>query len=285
VTTITLTSDHGSITLYAENQGRDGFYQAGQQFFQDWYSISDSKTEIRERPSAPGAFGIDRDWRSALPLNLNGRFRGPNWATMLRDLRATLSGGLPLRVTVSDDLGVSSRMVSVRRFVPAPNPGALLADFQVVLTATDPLMYGPQQSASTAPPSGGTGQPWPQVWPADWGTAGNPGRVSAANGGAEATPLLLTVAGGVDGVELVEVTTGSTLRLERVIPAGSVAVFDAALTRAYLDTPANDITGFMTRREWSGFLIAARSTAIVQFNPLGTQVGSPLLTVTWADAN
>lgn len=285
MTTITISSDAGSVTLYAENQGRDGFYQAGQQFFQDWYSISDSKTEARERPAADGAFGIDRDWRSALPINLNGRFRGPGWAELLRTLRATLGRNLPVTVTVSDDLGVSSRVVSVRRFVPSPNPGALLVDFQLVLLATDPLMYGPAQSASTTPPTDGTGQPWPQVWPADWGTAGNPGRVTATNDGIASTPMLLTVAGGVDGVELVEITTGSVLRLERVIPVGSVVVFDAALTRAYLDAPSNDITGFLTRRDWAGFLVPPQSAATVQFNALGVKVGSPLLTVTWADAN
>ncbi|MBN9208135.1 MAG: hypothetical protein J0H96_05655 [Microbacterium ginsengisoli] len=283
--TVTLTSPLGSVTLYTANQYRDGAFQAGAQFFHDWYTLSDSKTEIRERAAADGAFGIDRDWRSSLPLNLTGRFRGATWGQMLMSLRAVLSAGTPVTVTVDDAIGVSSRIVSVRHFEPSPNPGAQYVEFQAVLVATDARMFGPTQTATATPPTSGTGQAWPQVFPVDWGTPGGDGRASAANGGSAVSPLTMTVTGGADGVELVETTSGRILRLERFIPVGATVVFDADAGAVYLEVPENDLTGFMTRREWDGFQIAPFGSRTVQFNPLGTMVGSPLLTLVWADAN
>lgn len=272
--------------MFGVNQHADNVIQIDGQFFQDWYSISDSKSDVRERPSNNGAFGIDRDYRSALPLTANGRVRGAGWASQLALLRSALGTGKSVTATVTDELGVSNRKVSIRRFTPVPNPGASILEFEVIMIATDPLMYGATQSAAVGVPTAGTGQPWPQVWPAPWGTPGNSGRVTAANVGSQATPMTLTIAGGLDaGVELVEITTGSRLVLNRLIPVGSNAVFDASVGRVYLDTPTNDITGFVTRRDWDGFQIPAFGQSIVQFNPLGAQTGTPTLTVTWAPAN
>ena len=62
-------------------------------------------------------------------------------------------------------------------------------------------------------------------------------------------------------------------------------MFDASIGRVYLDTPTNDITGFVTRREWAGFQIPRLGQSVVQFNPLGTQTGTPTLTLMWAPAN
>lgn len=283
--TVTIESPIGSVTLYGANQHRDGALQVGAGFFRDWYSLSESKSEVRERPVGDGAFGIDHDWRSALPLNLTGRVRGAEWATQFRRLRAIVGAGVPVWVTVIDDLGQSTRIVSIRSFVPSPNPGAQYAEYQIVMVATDSRMYGPAQAVTTFPPSAGTGQPWPQVWPADWGTPGADGRATATNNGSTTTPLSLTVTGGMDGVELVEIGSGKVLRLERLITEASTVTFDVGLTRAYIDDPANDVTGFMTRREWDGFLIPAGGSRTVQFNPLGTRTGSPFLALSWADAD
>ncbi|PRB01747.1 hypothetical protein CQ044_16485 [Microbacterium sp. MYb64] len=274
------------IPMYGVNQHADNVIQLDGQFFQDWYSISDSKSDVRERPSRDGAFGIDRDYRTALPLTANGRVRGAGWASQLASLRAALGAGQQVTATVNDELGVSNRKVSIRRFTPSPNPGVSILEFEVIMVATDPLMYGATQTASTGVPTAGTGQPWPQVWPAPWGTPGNSGRVTAVNSGSQPTPLTLTVAGGLDaGVELVEITTGSRLLLNRPIPVGSNAVFDASIGRVYLDTPTNDISGFLARREWDGFQVPKFGQSTVQFNPLGTQTGTPTLTLSWAPAN
>lgn len=283
---MTSTVTIAGVTMYGDNQHADNTIQVDGKFFQDWYSVSDSKSDVRERPSRDGAFGIDADWRTALPLELNGWVRGAGWASQLASLRAAFGSRQAVTVTVNDELGVSTRKVSVRRFTPTPNPGVNRLEFDVVMIATDPLMYGPTQTVTVGVPTSGTGQPWPQVWPALWGTPGNSGRATAVNTGSQPTPLTLTVAGGLDaGVELVEINTGSHLLLNRPIPVGSNAIFDASVGRVYLDTPTNDISGFLTSRDWDGFQVPAFGTSVVQFNPLGTQTGTPTLTLTWAPAN
>ncbi|WP_294978358.1 hypothetical protein [uncultured Microbacterium sp.] len=265
--------------------GRDGDYIVESGFFSDWYSVSQSKTEIRERAVADGAFGIDRDWRSGLGLQMLGRFRGDAWPTMLADLSRVAALGTTVDVTVSDAVGVSTRRVQVRKFVPKPMPGAKLCYFAMDLFAVDPKRYGPEQIASTGLPTSGTGQPWPQPWPADWGTGGDPGRVTLVNPGTADTSPLLAVSGGLDGgVQLVEITTGAYLQLDRVIPLGSTAFFNTRTSRVYLDIPDNDISGFTSRRGWEGFQIPAGGTRIIQFNGQGAVSGTPTLIARFSPA-
>lgn len=274
------------ITMYGASQHRDGVYQVGPKFFEDWYSVSPTKTPLRERPAQDGAFGRDRTYRSALPLALSGYARGANWPALMTALAAAVGAGTPIVVTVNDDVGTSTRAVTVEDFVPHLNPGADRFEFDLVLTAEDPNRYGATQAASTGVPTAGTGMVWPQVYPVNWGSGGNPGRATAVNTGSRSTPLLLTVTGGMStGVDLVEITTGRHLTLARAIPLGSSAIFDAALGRVYLDQPSNDITGFLSAAEWSGFQIPKNGQSIVQFNPLGVQTGTPTLTLQWAPAN
>lgn len=264
----------------------DGQYVVHRPFFRTWYSKPDSKSDVRERPSADGAFGIDRDWRSSLALTMDGRFRGPNWATMLTALETAAGTDTKVTVTVSDERGTSWRSVNVRRFVPDPMPGAQLCYFEMDLLATDSRRYGALLSPWTGLPVPGTGQPWPQRWPAQWGSGGSDGRVTAVNTGSAPTPPLLTVTGGLGGgVQLVEITTGSYLQLDRVIPLGSTVFFDTRTARVYLDTPANDISGFTSRRDWEGFRIPPGATRTVQFNGLGTVTGTPILTLNYSPAN
>lgn len=282
---MTVTVQLGSLIMTATTPAADGDYVVSRPFFDAWYALSDSKSETRERPSADGAFGIDRDWRTGLAMPLEGRFRGANWATMLADLQTVVSTGLPVTVTVTDELGATSRSVSVRRFTPHPMPGAELCYFDMDLFAVDPRRYGPLQSPSTGLAVAGTGQPWPQVWPATWGTGGTDGRVTATNPGTALTSPLLAVSGGLaDGVQLVEVTTGSYLQLDRVIPLGSTAFFNTRTARIYLDDPANDISGWATRRDWAGFRIPAGGTRTIQFNSIGVATGTPTLTVLYSPA-
>lgn len=282
---MTTTVQFGALSMVG-GRPSDGQYVVHAPFFDAWYSVPDSKAEVRERPSADGAFGIDRDWRASLALPMDGRFRGPNWAAMLTALQTAASTGVQVSVTVSDELGVSTRSVNVRRFKPRPMPGADLCYFEMDLLAVDGRRYGPLQSPSAGLAVAGTGQPWPQTWPADWGSGGTDGRVTAVNTGSAPTSPLLTVSGGLgDGVQLVEVMTGSYLQLDRVIPVGSAVFFDSRTSRAYLDDPANDVSGFLSRRDWEGFQIPAGATRTVQFNGLGAATGTPLLTVNYSPAN
>lgn len=253
----------------------------------DWYSVPDSKSDIRERPSSDGAFGIDRDLRQSLAVTLEGVYLGTDEVDAAR-AKLTLAGlgsGDLVTATVTDVLGTTTRQVSIRRISVADDFGRSQWTYALDMIAPDPRRYGPQTSVSTGMPTSGSGFVWPAVWPADWGTGGDPGRVNITNTGVVATYPVLEVRGGLgSGVELVETITGSYLRLERDIPDTSIVYFDTRTGRAYLDTPANDLGMFLTRREWSGFAIPAGSTRTVQFNGLGTVTGTPQLTARYAPA-
>lgn len=284
---MTLVTINSGLTLDGQYQQAGGVLQVTPEFFADWYSVSDSKEQPRERPAAEGAFGIDRDWRASLPLALSGWFRGPDWLQMMNALRVGLSTGTSVTIAVTDDDGTTSRVVSVRRFKPRPNPSAQSFTFDAVLVALDPNRYGAEQSFSTGLPTSGSGAPWPAVWSPgyEWGAGGDPGRVSASNAGATTTYPVLEVVGGLgDGVELVEITTGSYLRLERSIPASSTVFFDTRTGGVFMDTPANDVSGLLTRRDWGGFAIPQGGTRTIQFNGLGAVTGTPRLTVRFAPA-
>lgn len=268
----------GGLTMDGTYRQAEGVLQVGPQFFSDWYSLPESKVPVEERPSAEGAFDVDQDLWSSLPLQLDGSYRGDGWLTTLNALSEQVSSGIPLVVSVTDDLGTTSRMVRVRRFTPRPNPGARVLEFTLLMLATDPRRYGPEVSATTGLPTSGTGYVWPAAWPADWGSGGDPGRATVENvGRAQSWPVLEVTGGLSEGVELVEIATGSILRLDRVIPLGSTVVFDARRGRAYLDVPSNDVTGFLTRREW--WPVPASQSRTVQFNALGAVTGTPTLTV------
>jgi hypothetical protein len=246
----------------------------------DWDGLPESKNQPRSRPNGHGAFGMGKDWREGIAVSWEGRYQAATRAAAV-EMRRRLAGELgdnDIRVTVTDELGPTFRDVSVRRV----NLGDMLGlgfEFSVDTFAVDPRRYGPEQTFTTGLPTAGTGYPWPAVWPADWGTGGDPGRLTMTNAGTTDTDPILEVRGGLaGGVELVETTTGSYLRLERDIPDGSTVIFDTRTQRVYLDDPANDVSTFLTRRDWAGFAIPKASSRTIQFNGLGEQSGSPLLT-------
>lgn len=253
----------------------------------DWYTLPDSKASIRERAQADGAFNIDRDWRQSAAPSIEGIYLGAtdvDTTQAKRRLRASWGTGTQGLMTVTDPNGPTSRAVSIRDVKVPDDHGRRYFTFSVDMVAPDPNRYGPVVSTSAGLPVAGTGYIWAAVWPADWGGgAGDSGRVTITNEGDASTWPLILVGGGLDsGVEIVETTSGSTLRLERVIPQASTVYFDSRTGRVYLDTTDNDITGFLTRREW--WSVPAGATRIVQFNGLGAVTGIPVLTVQMAPA-
>lgn len=256
---------------------------------QGWYGGAPSRRTLRDRPQADGAFGSARYYRGARVVSVEGSYIGSSIADAYaaRDTLAALqANGLSSSFAVTDQLGTRTATVEL---VSAPDPDDGLFSpfftFAFDVVASDPRKYGATLAPFTGLPTAGTGYVWPAVWPADWGSGGDPGRVSATNTGtAETSPVLEVIGGLTGGVELVEVVTGSVLRLERDIPATGTVFFDTRTSRVYLDAPANDINSFLTRREWSGFTIPAGATRTVQFNALGATSGTPRLTVRYAPA-
>lgn len=256
-----------------------------------WYDAAPVRSETRVRPASDGFFGVDRVYRNGRVITVSGRWVGESVAEAYaarEALAAVQPGGIPSLFSVTDPLGVRSCIVRLAS-APTVDDGIYLPHFgySFDVIADDPRKYGPELAPTTGLPVAGTGAPWPSVWTPgyDWGSGGSPGRVDAFNAGTATTYPILEVTGGLsEGVELVEIITGSYLRLERPIPTTSVVVFDTRTGAAYVDVVSNDVTGLLVRRDWEGFAIPGGSTRTIQFNGLGTASGTPQLTVRYSPA-
>jgi len=254
-----------------------------------WYDGAPARADLRDRPTADGSFGVNRYYRDARVISVEGDWVGSTMTeayTARETLASVQATGIPSPFIVEDELGIRSATVLLHK---SPVVDDVLTtpffnwSFDVV--APDPRKYGLEVAPFTGLPTAGTGYVWPAVWPADWGSGGDPGRVTLTNAGtAETSPVLEVIGGLGGGAELVEITTGSYLRLERDIPATSTAYFNVRTGRAYLDAPANDISSFLTRRDWAGFRIPAGGSRVIQFNGLGAVTGTPRLTARFQPA-
>jgi len=247
-----------------------------------WYDAAPVRSEVDDNPSGDGAFDVDRVFRGARVISVEGDWVGPDMTAAYQareQIAAMQSDGTPSLFTVTDPLGVRSCMVTLHKEAVVDDVlRAPFFQYSFDLVARDPRKYGPEVSDTTGLGTPGTGYVWPAEWPAEWGVAGDPSRASVTNAGTALSWPVLEVVGGLsDGFELVEIQTGAVLRLERLIPEGGKVFLDARTMRAYLDTPTNDITGFLTRRDW--WPVPAGATRTVQFNALGTVSGIPQLTV------
>lgn len=184
----------------------------------------------------------------------------------------------------TDDDGLTlGRTVRVTQVAPASRRGGDLKRVLTVYTeAADPLMYGLETVGSTGVPTPGVGVADPITDPFSEGAPGNLGRVAFTNTGTAPTSVTLMVAGGLSGgVEIRVVETGEILRLERLIPDGSVVTFRSRTGRAVIDGQS-DVTGFLTVDDWPQ--VPAGATRTFQFTPLGVATGTPSMSVSASPA-
>jgi hypothetical protein len=168
----------------------------------------------------------------------------------------------------------------------ADDHGQLHFTFAVDMLAVDPRRYtlGPDgdgssgvEVVSTGLPSAGTGLVYPITYPLDYGTPGNIGRITVHNTGTAMSFSILEVTGGLSGgFELQEVSSGNRLRFERAVPVGSTVTLNPRTGTVTIDGPTNDVSGFLTRREWWG--VPPGAVQEIQFNAIGTPTGTPTLT-------
>lgn len=276
----------GGVELSGEFSTLPGFYFEGQV---DWYARSESKAEVNERPQAHGAFGIGNDWQSSLAPSIRGHWQGESPADAVRAmlrLNAIGAGGRKVLASFTDDLHTTSRWVSVRRVTPEDYRGRKVVRFTIDMIAPDPLAYGPAEWVSTGPRVSGGGLLFPlgvtptKFW--DFGADGKSGRVEVANVGTADVWPTLSMSGGLSaGFVVSDVTSGRTVRFERLIPEGSTVKINQRTGTASIDGQS-DVSGFITVREF--FSVAAESSHQIQLAVLGAVTGSPLLTVSWAPA-
>lgn len=246
----------------------------------DWYTPGESKTQPPDRPQDHGSFRNAKDWSDSVTPSVKAHYVGETYAQVLENIArvARLRDGNPRTMRVTDDLGASSREVSIR-FVKIPDThGRLTIDFSIDMLAADPRRYGDEVSVSTGLPIVAGGLVWPITWPITWGGGGADGRVILTNAGtADTRPRMLEVTGGLAaGFTIDEVGTGRQVRFERLIPDGSVVFLNPRTGRAYIDAPGNDVSGYLTRSDWP--TVPAQGQTILQLNSLGASTGTPTLT-------
>lgn len=255
----------------------------------DWYSLPQAKTEVRERPLANGAFGFSGDYRMAAVISVDGIYL----ATDRYDLQAARANlmqaarGATVPLTFTDENGPTTRLVSVRAMPMPDDHGLLSFSFSVDVLAVDPNRYASAapglETVSTGLPAGGTGLVYPIAYKLVWGTPGVSGRVTVHNLGTAPSYTVLQITGGLaGGFNVTNVTTGDLLQMSRAIPVGSTVTLNPRTGRATIDGAANDISGFLTSRQW--WSIPPESSQDLQFTAIGAATGSPTMTATTPSA-
>lgn len=248
-----------------------------------WYDGTTSKNPQEERPQALGAWDPGSPKLSGADYVVSGEMSIRDAVAMFstRDDVMSVQGIAELfPIQVEDPLGTRTAMV---RLQPGGRPAFRIDDesgiagFSIPLFAPDPRKYAPVVSVSNGLPTSGTGMAFPMVFPADFGSPGNNGRVVTSNPGKAETTSLLEVTGGFDvGFSLICVELGRELRVNRPIPVGSTVFLNQRTGAVYIDAPGNDISGTLTKREW--WSIPAGGTRTIQFTSLGATTGTPTLT-------
>lgn len=259
-------------------------------FLSAWFKLATPNVRLSKRPNAHGTYTPDQLFTSEARIPFSGKFFGdsPLAAAVARNrLAALFNDGKAMMVTVTDDLGPTSRVCFVTNYEPEWMPDGNFS-FSLDFAAPDPRRYGTLNTPSTGLPTESSGLVWPLgsspsglFW--DWGTPGDPGRVSFTNGGNTTSfPALLVGAGGsmAGGFVVTEVQTGRAI-IYPVNTAGDVVRLDSRTQRATL-SGGSDVTGGLSRAEW--FSVPPQSTYEYQFATLGTTTGVPSLQLLAADA-
>lgn len=121
------------------------------QKLEGWYDLSDSKTAFDERPQGHGAFTPGQDWRASAAVSIAGRFHASSMleaAQMKAQINAMGGPGGLVPLTVTDELGQASRLVSIRRTTVDPNHTHGWFNFAIDCLAPDPRRYSPAQVVS-----------------------------------------------------------------------------------------------------------------------------------------
>jgi hypothetical protein len=265
---------------------RPGFYFIN---LTDWYSLPNAKTEIRERPLADGAFGFSADYRQAATVSLDGVYLATDRLDLQQARSALMEAarGASIPLTFTDESGPTTRQVNVRALPVADDHGKLYFTFSIDTLSVDPNRYASQppglETVSTGLPAAGSGVVWKLAYPITWGTPSATGRVTVHNLGTAPSYTIMQVTGGLSGgFILTNVTTGDMLRLDRAVPLGSTVLLNPRTGRATIDGLQNDISGFLTSRQW--WSIPSESSQDIQFTAIGAPTGTPTLTATTASA-
>jgi len=128
------------VTFYdAPRNGGVGFFFSD---MEDWYGVTPSKTPVNERAQADGAHGAEVILHQSAVISAKCFYSGSDRADMLRNqnvLLGALGSGRQVTATFTDELGPTSRLVSVENAKPSDTKGQSVVQFAIDLLARDPL--------------------------------------------------------------------------------------------------------------------------------------------------
>lgn len=202
----------GGVASLVGRDGLDGWFNR---------SMRRSRDDKSQQDGAWPSLG----YASALPLTMSGQVVYPDAASAAAERRvlASLGGPGSTALTVTDPLGTGTRMVETDAMRVSP-VNARIVEFSIAVTATDPLLYGPEvyATASLASAGGGTGLVYPLAYPLDYGVppGTTPGAVSVGNIGTASYVPRLRITGPVTNPVVGLVETGDLVRVNRYVEAG-----------------------------------------------------------------
>lgn len=170
-------------------------------------------------------------------------------------------------------------------FVPAfEADGLYMVNASTVESPIGSHLYAPidllaSPSGSGLYPFAALAAPEGTYW--DWGLDGSTGRVTVTNDGTTETFPDIRVSGGLTGGFIItDITSGRVVSLARNIPLGSYVSINQRTGSVTIDGQS-DISGFLT--SYGFFSIGPGETHVIQFSPIGTVIGDPIMTLTIQD--
>ena len=244
---------------------------------------------VENRPNSDGAFDVVKDYRAARIITFEGGLFGATQEdadlNFFDEFAALQADGAPILFSVERDWGTRSSYVSIMDVAEIDDIGdgsAALVNVQLV--ARDPIKYGPSTMYTTGLPSSGGGLEFNLFAPSGalyFGANGNLGRVEVTNAGtADVWPTFSVTGALTTGFYIQELASGSILRYDRIVPAGSTVSLNSRTGEVLVDGVSDGST-YLTSAQW--FSVPAGGSVTVQFNAVGGSSGTPEMTVTSPD--
>lgn len=247
---------------------------------QGWHQVT-NRRQRAEKAQQAGAWE-STGFASSLPITVTGiaTYASDVSAAQERRTLLALGGRGSVELTVTDPLNTGTRIVETDSFTVSPVRDRMFS-YTLVVTACDPLLYGPPVFQQVAPASvaGGTGRVWPRVWPRDWGVPAGvtPGSITLANAGTASYLPRVRIDGPITNPVVTLNETGDTIRFNGSIDAGQWLDIDCARRRVLLNGGASRRYAVATSGSWLAVPVGGGSASLG-----ADSVGSSTLMSIWS---
>lgn len=234
-----------------------------------WHQPPAVRDRIEERPGADGGFPATA-LKSPRVITIGGMITGTR-SKVLAGLRTL--GALSGEVLVEVDDPNRGYLWCSAEVLDQQNDGIHAAfgygRFQVQFRASDPRLYGLQQTVTIGLRNPGAGGlTYPLAYPLDYGTAPSGGRVVLVNTGTAPTEPRITVTGPLtDGFIVSHAETGRSLSYYAATSALNLDCYGGTATEG-----GQDRTRYLLNREW--FQVPPGASATFAFATFGTETSA-----------